>query len=1509
MSLEYKINALKQTWVQTLTEITDRGDIGKLIDLLTKLSEGIGNVISNVGVLRTAFMGFAAVWGSKRLGLFDTGNNKTLVGGIAEIVNNKRMVQQRNAAADVIRGIFKDNKDNFLDVNFEKLDDRFASIKDSLIKVQKQAKETGKSGEEAMEMFADEMKEVNVTSSTLITTIANIGKAIVNAFASMVISYAISNIVEWVAGLIDEWSGAATKRRTEEALKQIKEVTDTYKETAKSIDSVKKKYEELNEQLKDSNITVEQEKDIKTELLGIQDDLVDKYGREAEHLDLVNGKYQEQLDLLENINKNKARDYLYGKEGVMLPNEDGKTPLELANEYLNAHPETDTYYGMTETEGLAITAALSENMALGHNFSNMSQIVGFDMQELLNQYDALSEFDGKGLGKVFLRIDENKTKKEVYEQLTDLLQDIYKKLGSDKNAWPKFAENVTGTIENYIRDLNFDPTEYAAQLENIKQAARAQMIYSGDNDIATLEEDAKNAVTAYNKAISDYEKGIEGSSKATVDAAEKDLFEITKRINAYNPGEAFKRGYDEIFNGIFAGRQKSIDDQLQEYFSKSTDTTFLSGYYRRIENLTSKEKIRLQAELPEDVRMLTLDQLDRLIADAQHMADNTPIEIKPEIKSSDAVTSMDKAKKALNSLSDLYNQVVTQDSNGNENTLFGYADPDKLLSIRSAFEDFTKELGDEEKTKVLDEALEHFEDTLIRFPNNAEIAQEAIDELVTAYIDQTDIIQNLTEENKEWSKAQLKAMGVTNAEEVILDRLTKTQKKSAKYWSDLTDAVNAYDDAIRRNDTDEATKQLDAMASSLNNIFGDGEIKPFDSAFVKDNLDLIKQFNDGVDSAKYKLQELAAERYIAHVELNGNADEVNAMRNELTNLISQFDGSQIEIGASLDNHPILKAFMEIARQAGLTAKQIQQVFASAGVKSVIRYKKLPKELEAMIYNTQGAKAVGEYYKKYGTQIVDTLTWEPISKATTATVSIPSSNTTSGGSGGSSGGGDNNLNEDTEETYDWIEVKLQRLEEAYGRLDKTSSSVYKSWKERNDAVNDSLEVTKERIDADRAAYNRYIKERDAYEVKAPNKDDYDGNTEQYEYDLKQYQEYTKRKAEFAKKVREGQIGKDDDIEYLSNKYIKEYVDMYTQWNDKATAAYDNITDQEERYYNDHVEMFDNIKTQFDELISEFTHGFEIIDEQINRTEAHGYFVSKKYYQDQKQLVSKQLTEQKKQYNDLVNARDKAVEAGALEQYSEAWYNMTNDINSVENEVNSLATQLVTLDKNIRQLSWDGFDWAIDRLGVVTDEAEFLIDLLDQHDIITDLGRFNERGWASVGLHAIEYDTYMAKAVQYAQQLRAIEEQMVKDPYDKELIARREELLGLQQESIKAAEAEKEAVRDLVEQAINKNLEALQELIDKYKESLSEAKELYSYSKNINQQTENIANLEKQLQAYAGDDSEETRATIQNLQKSLEDAKESLMETEWDKYISETEKILDDMYEDYSDTLNARLDDID
>lgn len=57
-SINFKINALKETWVGTIQELVDRGDIGKIVDGLTKLSEAIGFVVEKLGLLGTIGAGF-----------------------------------------------------------------------------------------------------------------------------------------------------------------------------------------------------------------------------------------------------------------------------------------------------------------------------------------------------------------------------------------------------------------------------------------------------------------------------------------------------------------------------------------------------------------------------------------------------------------------------------------------------------------------------------------------------------------------------------------------------------------------------------------------------------------------------------------------------------------------------------------------------------------------------------------------------------------------------------------------------------------------------------------------------------------------------------------------------------------------------------------------------------------------------------------------------------------------------------------------------------------------------------------------------------------------------------------------------------------------------------------------------------------------------------------------------------------------------------------------------------
>lgn len=254
-------------------------------------------------------------------------------------------------------------------------------------------------------------------------------------------------------------------------------------------------------------------------------------------------------------------------------------------------------------------------------------------------------------------------------------------------------------------------------------------------------------------------------------------------------------------------------------------------------------------------------------------------------------------------------------------------------------------------------------------------------------------------------------------------------------------------------------------------------------------------------------------------------------------------------------------------------------------------------------------------------------------------------------------------------------------------------------------------------------------------------------------------------------------------------------------------------------------------------------------------------------------------------------------------------MNQEILDVGKSIEEATTNLVKFNNEMRQLDWDAFDYGQERISKVTEEFDFLIDLLDNQKLYDEGGAFNKRGWADTALHAGKYNVYMQQALDYAKERQKIEKELAKDEGNKTLIERREELIKLQQESIQNAYAEKEAVKDLVQEGINIHLEALNKLIEKYKQSLKDAKSLYDYQKNIKNQTDQIVSLRKQLSAYANDDSEETRALRQRLQKNLNDAEQQLKETQWDKYISETEEFLSDMYDDYSEVLNKRLENID
>lgn len=182
-------------------------------------------------------------------------------------------------------------------------------------------------------------------------------------------------------------------------------------------------------------------------------------------------------------------------------------------------------------------------------------------------------------------------------------------------------------------------------------------------------------------------------------------------------------------------------------------------------------------------------------------------------------------------------------------------------------------------------------------------------------------------------------------------------------------------------------------------------------------------------------------------------------------------------------------------------------------------------------------------------------------------------------------------------------------------------------------------------------------------------------------------------------------------------------------------------------------------------------------------------------------------------------------------------------------------------------------------------------------------------AVLGQHGVNYNLEMGKADKYAAEIEKINKSLESDPYNKDLIERREELLDLQRESILNAEEEKEAMIDLVKEGVELQIEAMQDLIDKKNEALDKEKELYDYQKSIEEKSKRVKDIEKQLSSIQGDDSEENRKNIQELQNQLKEAKEDLSDAEYDKWLSDQSELMDSMLESYDETLNARFDDTD
>lgn len=365
-------------------------------------------------------------------------------------------------------------------------------------------------------------------------------------------------------------------------------------------------------------------------------------------------------------------------------------------------------------------------------------------------------------------------------------------------------------------------------------------------------------------------------------------------------------------------------------------------------------------------------------------------------------------------------------------------------------------------------------------------------------------------------------------------------------------------------------------------------------------------------------------------------------------------------------------------------------------------------------------------------------------------------------------------------------------------------------------------------------------------------------------------------------------------------------------DKATSeAAQSQAEYAQSIVENAKKKLENIANYYDSFTSQWENRNSMYEAYMDRMQTQGYNLSTKFYEaeiGQQQKIVDNLSQKyiamKRNFANLVADPNSGIKEG-----TEEYYEMQNEIDQIAISLKESQNKLVEFQAAIRDLKWEQFDQLQEAIGRITSESDFLIDLMSHKDMYDKDGKMTEQGLATMGLHGVNYNTYMAQADKYKEEMLKISEELANDPNNQKLIDRKNELIDAQQQAILSAEDEKDSIKDLIQDGIDKQLDALDDLIDKYLDVLDSERDLYQYRKKIGEQSEKIASLQKQLSSLQGDNSEENKAKLQKLKEDLKSAQDDMEETQYDKYVSDQKKLLDELKQDYKKALDDRMDNVD
>lgn len=298
--------------------------------------------------------------------------------------------------------------------------------------------------------FAESQTRLAKISNSVVGGLKDIGAAIASAGLTLIASAAINFLVKSIMSAVQH----------QEDLRQATlEAGSALDKQSAAINDYKTQISSLKESLDKGNLSEQESYDVRKQLISIQDELVEKYGDEAAGIDLVNGKYQEQLDILNGIADQKAKDYLNEH------NESINTAQEKMLEELNMQPGGFFEVSDTQAEKLQEIAAKYAERGLSIFAGDSSLSNGTNLKDITFNIKA-NATDAKDVLNDFMTDVRNANDRtnflgdDLFNTITNNLADgvataqsVIDKWGSEAETAAKYQIQLSDTWSKTYNDL------------------------------------------------------------------------------------------------------------------------------------------------------------------------------------------------------------------------------------------------------------------------------------------------------------------------------------------------------------------------------------------------------------------------------------------------------------------------------------------------------------------------------------------------------------------------------------------------------------------------------------------------------------------------------------------------------------------------------------------------------------------------------------------------------------------------------------------------------------------------------------------------------------------------------------------------------------------------------------------------------------------------------------------------------------------------------------------------